>query len=67
MRWITSLSSLRQPFETARPIDAGWFVPWSAIGPPCVQPVSTSEKAEIPTAPGPNGPDLSAGTRRWLT
>ena len=24
--------------------------------PACVQPVSTSEKAEIPTAPGPNGP-----------
>ena len=33
----------------------------------CVQPVSTSEKAEMPIAPGPNGPVGSAGTSRWLT
>ena len=56
-----------QPFETARPSRSGRFVPWIAIGPPCVQPVSTSEKAEIPIAPGPNGPEVSAGTSRWLT
>ena len=51
-----------QPFETACPIDQGAFVPWIATGPPCVQPVSTFEKAEMPTAPGPNGPDASDGT-----
>ena len=56
-----------QPFETALPIDHGAFVPWIAIGPPCVQPVSTSEKAEIPIAPGPNGPPGSPGIKRWLT
>src|SRR5205814_6559763 len=55
------------PFETARPIDHGAFVPWIAIGPPCVQPVSTFENAEMPTAPGPYGPLGSLGTRRWLT
>ncbi len=56
-----------QPFETAWPIDHGSFVPWIAIGPPCVQPVSTFEKAEIPIAPGPNGPEVSAGISRWFT
>ena len=56
-----------QPFETARPIDHGAFVPWIATGPPWVQPVSTSENAEIPIAAGPNGPFLSSGTSRWLT
>ena len=56
-----------QPFETAAPISSGRFVPWIAIGPPCVQPVSTSEKAEIPIAPGPNGPDASEAASRWLT
>ena len=56
-----------QPFETAWPIDQGSFVPWIATGPPCVQPVSTSENAEIPSAAGPNGPEASAGIRRWLT
>ena len=56
-----------QPFETAWPSRSGRFVPWIAIGPPCVQPVSTSENAEIPIAPGPNGPEASVGTSRWLT
>src|SRR5207237_3127429 len=56
-----------QPFETALPIDQGALVPWMAIGPPCVQPVKTSEKAEIPTAPGPKGPLRSTGMSRWLT
>ena len=56
-----------QPFDTALPIDQGAFVPWIAIGPPCVQPVRTFENAEIPTAPGPNGPVLSRGISRWLT
>ena len=42
-----------QPFETAWPIDHGWFVPWIPIGPPCAQPVSTFENAETPIAPGP--------------
>ena len=55
------------PFETALPIDHGALVPWIAIGPPCVQPVSTSEKAEMPTAPGPKGPLGSVGISRWLT
>ena len=55
------------PFETACPIDHGSFVPWIAIGPPCAQPVSTGENAEIPTAPGPNGPLGSVGTSRWFT
>ena len=56
-----------QPFETGWPIDHGSFVPWIAIGPPCVQPVSTFEKAEIPIAPGPKGPEVSAGISRWFT
>ena len=56
-----------QPFETALPIDHGAFVPWIATGPPCVQPVRTFENAEMPTAPGPNGPFLSDGTSRWFT
>ena len=56
-----------QPFETALPIDAGSFVPWMAIGPPCGQSLSVGENAETPSAPGPNGPLGSAGTSRWLT
>ena len=56
-----------QPFDTAWPIDHGSFVPWIAIGPPCAQPVSTGEKAEMPTAPGPNGPLGSSGISRWFT
>jgi hypothetical protein len=55
-----------QPFETARPIDHGAFVPWMAIGPPCVQPVRTSENAEIPTAPRAESPVGSLGIRRWF-
>src|SRR5205823_2615641 len=39
-----------QPFEIARPINEGSFVPWIATGPPCVQPVRTFEKAETPIA-----------------
>ena len=56
-----------QPFEAAWPIDHGSFVPWIATGPPCAQPVSTFENAEMPMAPGPKGPLLSVGTSRWLT
>jgi hypothetical protein len=63
----TGFGSRMHPFETAFPIDHGAFVPWIAIGPPCVQPVRTFEKAEIPTAPGPNGPERSSGISRWLT
>ena len=50
-----------QPFETAWPIDQGSFVPWMPIGPPCAQPVRTSEKAETPSAAGPKGPFGSVG------
>ena len=64
---MTRLGIRMQPFETAFPIDHGALVPWMAIGPPCVHPVRTSENAETPTAPGPNGPPLSAGISRWLT
>ena len=67
MRRSTGLRTRMQPFETACPIDQGSFVPWIAIGPPCVQPVSTVEYAEIPIAPGQKGPEASAGIRRWLT
>ena len=56
-----------QPFETARPIDQGSFVPWIAIGPPCVLPVSRVDYAEIPIAAGPKGPDAFGGISRWLT
>src|SRR5712691_5728225 len=56
-----------QPFDTARPIDHGSFVPWIPIGPPCAQPVSTSENAETPSAAGPKGPLGLVGTSRWLT
>ena len=42
-RRSTGLRTRMQPFETACPIDQGSFVPWIAIGPPCVQPVSTVE------------------------
>jgi hypothetical protein len=62
-----AFGSRMQPFETAWPIDHGSFVPWIAIGPPWVQPVRTFENAEMPTAPGPNGPPGSAGIRRWFT
>ena len=69
--WIsrsrTSFAIRRHPFEAAKPIDPGWFVPWIAIGPPCAQPVSTGENAEIPIPPGPNGPDGSVDSSRWLT
>src|SRR5207248_3623501 len=67
IRRSTAFGNRMQPFETARPIDHGSFVPWIAIGPPCAQPVSTGENAEIPTAPGPYGPFGSLGIRRWLT
>ena len=63
----TALGTRMQPFETACPIDHGSFVPWIATGPPCAQPVNTGENAEMPIAPGPNGPPGSLGTRRWLT
>jgi len=43
----------------------GWFVPWMAIGPPCAHPVSTGEKAEMPTAPGPNAALVPGGISRW--
>ena len=56
-----------QPFDTARPIDHGSLVPWMPIGPPCAQPVSTSENADTPSAAGPNGPVGSVVTIRWLT
>ena len=56
-----------QPFDTRRPSSSGWFVPWIATGPPCAQPVCTSENAEKPIAPGPNGPYGLYGIRRWLT
>ena len=49
------------PFETAWPIDHGSFVPWIATGPPCAQPVSTGEYAEMPIAAGPYGPVVSVG------
>ena len=42
-----------QPWEAARPIDQGSFVPWMAIGPPSAQSVRTSEKAETPRTAGP--------------
>ncbi len=63
----SAFATRMQPFETACPTRSGRFVPWIATGPPCTHPVSTSENAEIPIAPGPNGPPGSDGTRRWLT
>jgi hypothetical protein len=57
----------RQPYDAALPMEEGSFVPWTAIGPPCVQPVRTGENALIPIAPGPKGPDGSEASRRWLT
>ena len=60
-------STRRQPYEAAFPIDPGAFVPWIAIGPPCVQPVRTGEKALIPIAPGPKGPAGSGASSRWFT
>ena len=66
-RFITTFGSRTHPCETLRPIDHGSFVPWSAIGPPCTQLVSTGENAEMPTAPGPYGPVGSVGTSLWLT
>src|SRR5258707_11831788 len=66
-RFATGFGSRMQPFETAWPIDHGWFVPWIAAGPPCAQPVSTGENAEMPIAPGPNGPFGSEGLSRWFT
>ena len=42
-----------QPCETAPPIRSGRFVPWMAIGPPWIQSWSTGEKAEMPSAAGP--------------
>src|SRR5262245_57668759 len=66
-RRSTRLRTRMQPFEAACPIDQGSFVPWMAIGPPCVQPVSTFENAEMPIAPGPKGPPGSCGSNRWLT
>ena len=55
------------PCDAARPIDHGSFVPWIAIGPPCAQPVSTFENAEMPTATGPYGPVGSLGISSWFT
>ena len=47
-RRISLLRSLMQPWETTCPIEAGSFVPCSAIGPPCTQSSSrTSKWAEI--------------------
>ena len=66
-RASVAFGSRMQPFETAWPIDHGSFVPWIATGPPCAQPVSTCENAEMPIAPGPYGPLVSVGTSRWLT
>ena len=67
IRRSTVFCSRMQPFEIARPINEGSFVPWIATGPPCVQPVRTFEKAEMPIAPGPNGPLASVGMSSWLT
>ena len=55
-RRICSLRTRRQPFETASPTVRALSVPWIATGPPRVQPVSTGEKLESPSAPGPYGP-----------
>ena len=45
-----------QPFEAARPIVQGRFVPWIATGPPCAHHVSTFENAEMPIARARYGP-----------
>ena len=42
-------------------------VPWIATGPPRVQPVSTGEKLERPSAPGPYGPARIAQVERART
>ena len=52
-RFSVPFGTRMQPFETARPIDQGAFVPWMPIGPPCAQPVRTFENAETPSAAGP--------------
>src|SRR5207344_60285 len=66
-RLSTRFCTRMQPFEAARPIDHGSFVPWIATGPPCAQFRRTFEYAEMPSAPGPYGPDVFAGISRWLT
>ena len=51
----SSLRTRMQPFETAPPISSGRFVPWIAIGPPCVQPVSTFGERRDPDRARPEG------------
>ena len=54
-RRSSSLRTRMQPFETAPPISSGRFVPWIAIGPPCVQPVSTFGECRDADRAGPEG------------
>ena len=53
MRVMALFAIRMHPWETAPPSKCGWFVPWIAIGPPCIQCWRTGENAETPIAAGP--------------
>ena len=53
MRVMALFAIRMHPWETAPPSKCGWFVPWIAIGPPCIQCCRTGENAETPIAAGP--------------
>lgn len=66
-RCIWALRRRMQPWEAARPIVHGSFVPCTPIGPRWSQLWRTVECAEIPSAATPNAPVGLSRSQRSLT